>query len=384
MLLSIGVYSFTGVMLFYLGWHYNKRFNSPAEHHSVKQYLLSWEIIASFVLFSVITGLRYHTGWDHEYYIKDYVQYQDEGTFYRKDFEPGFRLLEIIFAKLGLHYSVFFGFCGFINIFFIYLALRKEREVIPWVGLLILTGAYFLHLMNSLRQGLVECALVSSILFLCNKKYGWFVATSLLLVLIHKVSLFIIPLFLLGYGFLRLKNSRTIAIIYICCLIIGQFPMLTSWTINGFSRLLSVIGYHKYVDLFNTNPQYSFHRSSFGIVTLLLFTTHIFLITYLSKLRKQYHHDKFFSYCCGLSMLYICYFVLVMNTAVYFKRPCELLLPSYIIMSAYLMVYLFKEGKYPQLTTFCVANFSISTITILKNCFWGSINSTDLYHFIPL
>lgn len=371
-------------MLFYLGWHYNKRFASPLEHHSLKEFLLSWEIIASFVLFSVITGLRYHTGWDHEYYIQDYVQYQDKGTIFRTDFEPGFRLLEIFFAKLGLHYSVFFGFCGFINIFFIYIALRKERALIPWVGLLILTGAYFLHLMNSLRQGLVECMLVSSVLLLCKKKYALFIVTSLLLTLIHKVSFFIVPLFLLSAVFMRQKSNRTIVCIYLCCLIIGQFPILISWTINGFSKLLSVIGYQKYVDLFNSNPLYSFHRSSIGIITILLMTTHVFLLYFNQKLKDNYKDDIFFKFCNALCLLYISYFVLVINTAFYFKRPCELLLPFYIIASAYLMVYLYKKRLNIYLTVFCLANFSISTITILKNCYWGTVNSTDFYHFIPL
>ena len=64
MILSITVYTLVGVMLFYFGWHYNQRFALPTEHHTVKEFMLSWEIIASFVLFSLITGLRYHTGWD--------------------------------------------------------------------------------------------------------------------------------------------------------------------------------------------------------------------------------------------------------------------------------------------------------------------------------
>ena len=81
MILSITVYTLVGVMLFYFGWHYNQRFALPTEHHTVKEFMLSWEIIASFVLFSLITGLRYHTGWDHECYIQDYVNIKTRALF---------------------------------------------------------------------------------------------------------------------------------------------------------------------------------------------------------------------------------------------------------------------------------------------------------------
>ena len=54
MILSIIVYTLVGVMLFYFGWHYNQRFALPTEHHTVKEFMLSWEIIASFVLCRVL------------------------------------------------------------------------------------------------------------------------------------------------------------------------------------------------------------------------------------------------------------------------------------------------------------------------------------------
>lgn len=384
MILSITVYTLVGVMLFLFGWHYNQRFALPTEHHTVKEFMLSWEIIASFVLFSLITGLRYHTGWDHECYIQDYVQYQNEGTLYRPDFEPGFRLVETIFAKLGFHYSVFFGFLGLVNIFFIYIALRKDREVIPWVGLLIMVGPYFLHLVNSLRQGIVECIFVALILLVNNRRYLLFLLCALLLVSIHKVALLIIPVILLAKYLSKFENNKHLFVAYCVCFIIGQFPILISWTINGFSDVLALLGYHKYVRLFNTNPLYAFHRCSFGAISISLIVTHLFLIYYYPKLREYYNGNKFFTICSTLTLIYVCYFVLVMNTSFYFKRPYELLLPFIVIASAFLMVYLLRTKRYPQLAVFCTVNFSVAAITVFKVVYYGMADSTDFYHFIPL
>lgn len=371
-------------MLFYFGWHYNQRFALPTEYHTTKQFLLSWEIIASFVLFSVITGLRYHTGWDHEFYIQDYVQYQNEGTLFRPDFEPGFRLIETIFTKLGFHYTIFFGFLGFVNIFFIYFALRKNREVIPWVGLLIMLGPYFLHFVNSLRQGIVECVFVSLILLVNNRRYLLLLLCSLLLVSIHKVALLIIPIIILAKFLTKFENNKHLLVAYITCFVIGQFPILISWTVNGFSDVLALFGYHKYVHLFNTNPQYGFHRCSFGAISIALIVVHLFLIYYYAKLREHYKGNEFYTLCSSLTLIYVCYFVLVMNTSFYFKRPNELLLPFTFITVAFLMVYFLKTRRYAQLAVFCFFNLSIAVITVFKVAYFGSTDSTDYYHFIPI
>ena len=77
MLLSLVVYIGMGLMLFYLGWHYNRRMQLNYLSGTTKSFLTSWEIIASISLFTIIAALRYHTGWDHEDYIIDYTAYQN-------------------------------------------------------------------------------------------------------------------------------------------------------------------------------------------------------------------------------------------------------------------------------------------------------------------
>lgn len=371
-------------MLFFLGWHYNQRVSQCQLEPTSKQFLLSWEILASFTLFTLVTALRYHTGWDHEYYIQDYVTYQKDGTMFRGDFEIGFRFIETIFAKLGLHYSFFFGFLGFINIFFIYYALRNDREVVPWVGLFIMMGPYFLHIMNSMRQGIVECVFVSLVMLVDNKKYIWYFIVAILLTMIHKVAFLIIPLFFVAKFPLRLKKTRTIIICYISCFVLGQFPSLISWTINVFGDVLSFFGYQKYVTLFNTNPLYSFNRVSLGAVSVCLILMHLFLILYYNQLNKHYKDNKFFSVCYSFAIIYICYFVLVMNTSFYFKRPCELLLPFFMISSGYLTVYLYKNARYAMCSIFAILNSSVTLMTIIKDHINGLPDSTDYYHFIPI
>lgn len=139
-----------------------------------------------------------------------------------------------------------------------------------------MVGPYFLHLVNSLRQGIVECIFVALILLVNNRRYLLFLLCALLLVSIHKVALLIIPVILLAKYLSKFENNKHLFVGYFVCFIIGQFPVLISWTINGFSDVLALLGYHKYVRLFNTNPLYAFHRCSFGVISISLIVTHLF------------------------------------------------------------------------------------------------------------
>lgn len=383
MWLSLLVYFGIGLLLFLLGWHYNREVELNHQTPTTKQFLLSWQMMASFAIFTLITGLRYHTGWDHEYYIVDYVLYQKDGTIIRNDFEVGYTLIRAFFAKLGLHYSVFFSFWGFINIFFLYLALKDERKLIPWVGLFTTTGFFFLHIVNSLRQGVVECVFVFLVLLATKKKYLWYFVGALLLTTIHKVAFLIIPLFLFVKFPIRAKRSITPFAIYVICFVIGQFPIF-SWLMTQLSSVLSLIGYEKYVDLFYNNSTYAFHRTNIGILTIIFISIHLILIYYWKELSEYFKQNQFFEICYSFSLIYICYFVLVLNTSFYFKRPCELLLPFFLFSTCYLTHYLLQKGKKLQFITFCLLNSLIACIVIFKEYFYYNMpDSINFYHFIP-
>ena len=341
MWLSLLVYFGIGLLLFLLGWHYNREVELNHQTPTTKQFLLSWQMMASFAIFTLITGLRYHTGWDHEYYIVDYVLYQKDGTIIRNDFEVGYTLIRAIFAKLGLHYSVYFSF---------------------WV---------------------VECVFVFLVLLATKKKYLWYFVGALLLTTIHKVAFLIIPLFLFVKFPIRAKRSITPFAIYVICFVIGQFPIF-SWLMTQLSSVLSLIGYEKYVDLFYNNSTYAFHRTNIGILTIIFISIHLILIYYWKELSEYFKQDQFFEICYSFSLIYICYFVLVLNTSFYFKRPCELLLPFFLFSACYLTHYLLQKGKKLQFITFCLLNSLIACIVIFKEYFYYNMpDSINFYHFIP-
>lgn len=384
MWLSLLVYFGTGLLLFLLGWHFNRRVELNHLTPTTKEFLLSWEMMASFAIFTLVTGLRYHTGWDHEQYIVDYVLYQKDGTLIRNDFEIGFSLIRALFAKLGFHYSVYFCFWGFINIFFLYLALKEERKLIPWVGLFTMTGFFFLHTANSLRQGVVECVFVFLVILATKKKYLWYFVGALLLTTIHKVAFLIIPLFLLVKYPIRIKSNIPLALIYILCFVIGQFPFF-SWLMNNLSEIFTLLGYDKYVHVFHNNPSFGVNIKSIGPLTFVSIAAHLVLIYYYRYLKDYFHDNHLFKISFTFAFIHICYYVLAIYTSNYIKRPGELLMPFYLIASAFLVEYFLQKKKYIECGIFASLNCLIAIIIVIKEGYLNyNPDSVNLYHFIPL
>ena len=86
MLLSLLVYSLTGATLFFLGWHVNRREQRLQLQSGGELPFYSWEIILSLLIFAVVAGARYHTGFDHKMYLDQYLHLQQTGEFGRDNF----------------------------------------------------------------------------------------------------------------------------------------------------------------------------------------------------------------------------------------------------------------------------------------------------------
>lgn len=383
MIFSIIVYTITAGLLFFLGWHYNSRVSKSELQASTIEFLSSWEMLLSFAVFTLVAALRYHTGWDHEYYLMDYEGYQNSGTILRSDFEFGFRFIESLFADLGFHYSVFFGFLGFINIFFLYFAIRKQLSVIPWVGLCLVLGPYFIHLMNTMRQGMVESFFVSFSVLIIYRKFLPYLIIAILCASFHKVAFLIIPIYLLGIVTIKIKR-RYLFLIYLGFFILGQFPCIIAYAIDLFSDVIRLYGYGKYVDLMHNNANFAFMRNPFGLMSLLILVLHIALIDLYPKLKKHFAGDKFFVLSFRFALIYMCYFALTINTARYIKRPSELLFLFLLIVTGYALSYLYSTRRFKALVCMLLISCSSVYISLAKDYYKYNGEPTSIYYrFIP-
>lgn len=171
MILSILVYTLTGFSLFGLGWHASVRDAKSRLQGGQGTSFLSWEIVLSVLLFAIVAGARYNTGFDYAMYLREYGVLQATGDFNRCDFEPGFVLVSKGFAALNLHYFFYFAFWGAVQIGVVYLGLNDRKFLLPWVGLNIMLGTCFICWMNLMRQYVVVCAFVPMTLLIRQRKW---------------------------------------------------------------------------------------------------------------------------------------------------------------------------------------------------------------------
>ena len=132
-------------------------------------------IIGGLFIYTIIFGIRYEVGMDYPSYL---AAYEDQGTdkygLGQNLFEPGFIFIIKFFNFIGAHFSLFFGFVAFIQIYFVFKALKYNFKLYPYLVYTFMIGCVWLDFSNGLRQILALCFLIYSISLLDKK--NWFIS----------------------------------------------------------------------------------------------------------------------------------------------------------------------------------------------------------------
>lgn len=336
---SIIVYSFTALILFYLGRSVNAREKALYKAH--KKYLPfdCLEIVLSILIFAILAGMRYHVGVDHISYLESYQEMLCYGHFLRESFEPGFVFITKVFAYLNLHFFFYFAFLGALQIGFVYYAFRKEKYLLCYIGICIILGTYFLSWMNGIRQCIVACAFIPMIELVDKKKFMWYMVSIMLAFTIHKSVVILIPFyFILQYNF-KLINRKFWIIIVVLCVLLGRTP---KWlhAISFIEDLLSFIGYDAYADRLG-NMMNESRTLNWGPGRLVVFVLGLIIIWFYPRLREFYSDQrrKLGMYFL-LFLIGICSYNLLANTSHIFLRPVDYFTIFTLPMTAYLLNYL--------------------------------------------
>lgn len=317
MWLSIFVYYGLGIFLYSIAKSYCAKQPFGIISKSSLKFLTAPEIVISLLLFAIVAGIRYNVGVDNLSYIRSYEFFKNYGHFERKTFEVGYVAVITFFAKLGTHFSVVNGFWALLQIGFVYYAFKKDVRLLPFLGLLIMTGPYFLDWMNGVRQTVVECVLIWALGYVSKKKYLIFCTIIFICSFIHHSAILLILLCFLP--FIKLPKNRWILVgILICCTIIGDTPFWIH-NVKSLSKYISFLGYERYVA--NLDSVLSNLSSfSFGprrICTLLL---NIIIIIYYPNLSKQFD-EMWFELYFKMFFIGACLYNLLANTSLEFLRP---------------------------------------------------------------
>ena len=393
MLLSLLVYSLTGFTLFFLGWHVNKREQQSLLNGGAKLPFYSWEIFLSLLVFSVVAGARYHTGYDHAMYLEQYQHLQETGDFSRHNFEYGFEWISRLFAWCNIHYFFYFAFWALLQIGFLYFGLRNHKHLLCWVGLVIMLGPYFVSWMNSVRQSVVVCIFVTLVSFIKErdlKKNVLVILVMLCVVIlaafIHKSALLMIPVLLILFliNVLRVDknapNRWVMLSIFAFFVLLGNYPFWIDYFSN-YQWFLDITGYQNYANLDDPNVAGQFRTINWGPLHVLLLLSNVALIWFYPELKKFFKDDTLLPYFFLMAFVGLCLTNLLMNTTHFILRPVEYFNIFVVIITAYLLCYLYKTKNVIMFILVSILSFGYIYIAVVKAFYYPTRTSVPfLYH----
>jgi len=383
MILSLTVYTGTALAMAWLGAHVSQREHRLKAGGGVKADLpfISWEILASILIYVAVSSVRWLTSWDYNMYYSYFVSMQSLGDFSRENFEPGFALITNAMARAGCHFSLYFAFWAVVQITLLYYAMRHRKVLLPWLALSIFMGPYYIFWMGFVRQSVVECLFVLMIELIVRRKFWYYLLLSIVAISIHKMCVLFIPLYFVPL--IRVPKARlwmAYALIALC-FVLGSFPQWIQWMFDRIGSIADVLGYGHYYRLFmSNNLEYAF-RMVMGPTRLFPLATCLLIIWYYPSIRKMFSTDRYLPALFRFSVVYIAYINLFANTTQYLTRPGELMRSCFLVMVCFLLHYLWKERKWLPLVATAFINFYYVYYEIIKAYLNpNSIYTPEMYH----
>lgn len=385
MLQSFLVYTVTAAVLAWLGWHANAREQRIiAEGGKELPFFGCWEIIVSVLFFAAVAGARFKTGYDHLAYLCQYIYVRDFDGFRRTDYEIGFQFITRLFAMVKAHEFFYFAFWGGLQIGLFYYAFRKKKPLLMWIPIVIMLGGFFVNWMNTIRQVVVECAMVAMIPMCTTIKRTLVCSAIALALLTIHFTAFLVPLFLGLMWLMRDKelSRRTMYIIYGVCVVLGVYPIwLTAF--GSLVNLLQGTDYQKYIPLVNDMISNGYRFTPWGPNHTLVVLSQLLLVWFYPQVRKHFEGDDSLHSFFNLSFVGMCLSNLLINTSHFVLRPIEYLTLCQIVVIAYTLKFLFDTKRYVWLGALALCTLTITYIAVVKAVLVPTeINTPFLYNFI--
>lgn len=338
MLLSIIVYTLTGLILYALGRNLalkDARMQRTFHHEAFFWCTETW---LSIIAFATVAGLRYNVGVDHLSYLQFYEDMTTQGWITRETFEPGFLFIMKVFTELDLHFFFFFAFLATIQITFIYYSFRNNKYILPYIGLFIMLGPYFLDWMNGIRQCIAMCIFVLSIEFIQTRKFFLYILTIFGASLIHKSAYILLPFYFIFLKSFSPSKTKTHLLILILCIILGNTPTWIS-SITSLDDFFIFLGYENYVNNFETVLD-NLQEFAWGPRRISVLLINFIIIYLYPQIHQFYDRNKNVPIYFCLFFIGSCLYNLLANTSLEFLRPVSYFTIFTLPMSAYTAHYL--------------------------------------------
>ena len=378
MIQSIIVYSSLAFLMWWFG-------TIAAKRESINKYLhkrtpfWAWEMILPILLFAFISGVRWKVGTDHQSYLNIYMDLI-HGTETR-ELEGAFMFISKLFAGLNLHFTLFFSFWAFVQILFFYLAFKNERYLLPFIGLIIVLGGYYVGWMNGIRQTIAACIFVYSVQFIYDRKALKYFLVIFIAALFHKSAVLLFVFYFIPQRD-YFKNRYISLGLLLLAVVIGSNPYWID-LLNNLEGILHYIGYGKYADSLEHLILEGQKKMNLGPRRLSRILLSVLIIWYHPQLKNKFA-DTYYQTYFNLHLIGAILHNLLANTGHIFLRPTAYFTIFMIPTAAYFLHFL-KYKKFKELPVMYIITFlliiSYMLVAIVSDNRLGDLDWTNYKFF---
>lgn len=235
----IFILAFEGISFFTFAFSY---FNNDI----IIERLKDLAVILTLVFLCVISGTRTLGGSDFYVYQKSYQVIPTiqqvmsgigfhSGSFWTKNFEDGYLIIESIFKSLGF---TFRGFCIIHSLFVyscVYIGLKKYCNNFFIVLIVFLDKMFFYDTFISMRQSITIAIFLISLNLIRENKLFKYLLVCLFCIYIHTASIIMIPIYFIN----KLNVNKRRMLIFI--LILAPFALMNMLNINIFVKFATML-----------------------------------------------------------------------------------------------------------------------------------------------
>ncbi len=332
-------------------------------------------VVYAIVLYAMLFGVRYDVGVDYLQYLFAYQQPEDSMEVTRM--EIGFRSIMLTFKAMGLHFTLFFAFVAFLQLFLVFRSVKEVPDVYPFLMGTFMLGCVWLSYANGLRQILSVTLFMMSLYYTDKKKLILAYLFILAAMLMHKSAMILVvfyPLFALKRVWF--SNVKIQILLFLTALVLSNVSLLDSLS-EAIDSVATFLGYDNYME-----DSYQELRENEGLRIGLGFfinaAVNFFLILYSNKVKEEYKNTY-------LPIAYNLYYIGVLLNAVFIRSQLIGRMNYYFygfnfIVGGFTLAYLFKRNKFAfaallalYVSVFVATLYRMEENTSLFKFFWDYV-----------
>jgi len=332
--------------------------------------------IVPIICFILVFGLRYSVGIDWENYREIY-EIELSGMSWREmletRYEVGFLVLIYLCHLFHLPTYMLFVCCAAIQIIFLYLALKEEHGILPYVYLaFILSGIAIQGFCNVIRQDIAFCIFLYALTFAKEHRLIPYLLLCTLATCFHKSAIIVFPIYFLWNRQSSIFNRPITQItIFITCVIIS-YTSPVSYILGYLEQIISLIGFEQYIDTVEdlTTSRY------IGPTRLMLILAYI-VIFIQNKQIKDFFNSELFNRFYDLFFIGVCCYFLFIGNMLFGRITLYFTNFFFIIFGYALYYYIHKPKTYNILIGLMSVSLALTVAysSVLFNC----QKNTDAY-----